>query len=232
MLLQNTIASSQIPVRFRGGATLAERPQWSNAVGIGNIHTHYVTSALTTSIPSGNTHPASWLLPQKGGNMASFTGLRMTGTVTGTMYMGIPNVGSFTGVGTFNATGSLVIFGSGSFTGTGTFSATAQGNLFGSGSFTGVADFSASMSGSSGLMAASFTGTGSFSATLGANGEMHGDFTVPTDLSSLIADKVDELWTIHGLDSSNPLTVTSLARSAGTVSQTISGTTTVTVTRT
>lgn len=49
-----------------------------------------------------------------------------------------------------------------------------------------------------------------------------------------VAGKVSDVWTIHGLDIGNPMTVTPTSREAGVIEQTISGdgTTTSTVTRT
>lgn len=44
-------------------------------------------------------------------------------------------------------------------------------------------------------------------------------------------DRIDDIHKIHGLDVSNPLSVSASARTTGGISQTISGTSTVTVTR-
>jgi len=45
-------------------------------------------------------------------------------------------------------------------------------------------------------------------------------------------DRLDELHKIHGLDSSSPMSVSATSRTSGTINQTISGSSTVTVTRT
>lgn len=45
-------------------------------------------------------------------------------------------------------------------------------------------------------------------------------------------DRLDELHKIHGLDSSSPMSVSATSRTAGAINQTISGSSTVTVTRT
>lgn len=58
-------------------------------------------------------------------------------------------------------------------------------------------------------------------------------FSTQTSVDA-VAGQVTDVWTIHGLDISNPMTVTPTSREAGTIEQTISGdgTTTSTVTRT
>jgi hypothetical protein len=61
------------------------------------------------------------------------------------------------------------------------------------------------------------------------------DYDGPTNAElTTVGDKVDDIHKIHGLDLSNPMTVTPTSREAGTIEQTISGdgTTTSTVTRT
>jgi hypothetical protein len=85
----------------------------------------------------------------------------------------------------------------------------SRGGMVGSGSVV------SSMLASNGAMVATLRGSGTIVAYPSAGG----------------VDRLKEIWQIHGLDAANPLTVSSSDRAAGTIDQTISGTTTVTVQR-
>lgn len=231
MLLQNTIIAGQSPLRFRGGTTLQERSQWAAAFGRGNQHASDASFSGKAAVPNGALAPAAWLLPQAAGGMSAYKGIDGTGTITASGAMGVNGAADLTGTGTITATGQLVVSGSANLTGTGTLtgnviaSLAAAANLTGSGTLT--ADVTAKA-----IAQAALTGTGTLTAGIRATGSLAADIA-PEDVGFTAADaeKIDELHRIHGLSADTPLTVSSTARSAGVISQTIStgsGTTTVT----
>jgi hypothetical protein len=231
MLLQNTIIAGQSPLRFRGGTTLQERSQWAASFGLGNQHASNAQFSGKAAVPNGALAPASWLLPQKPGGMSAYKGIDGTGTLTASGALGVNGEAALTGSGDLTATGQLVVSGSANLTGTGALtgniiaSLAAVANLTGSGTLT--ADVTAKANAT-----ASLVGTGTLTADIRATGSMAADIAAEdVGFTAADAEKIDELHRIHGLNADTPLTVSTSARAAGVISQTIStgsGTTTVT----
>jgi len=110
MLKQNTIIQSQMPMRFLSGPTVAgERSQWGQTERR-NVFYGEAGWEKTSGIPLGNLAPASLMLPQQAGALASRGFIVGSGTVAASALAVVAAVANLAGSGTISsAFGGLVV---------------------------------------------------------------------------------------------------------------------------
>lgn len=136
------------------------------------------------SIPSGNRHPNTWMMPQKAGAMASRNLMVGTGSISANAWAVKLAEASVTGTGELTAIGGLVVQLIASITGSGTITAAdlkaflaAVADLSGSGGITtatrtGYGELLASIVGDGTLDSSTATGTGELGASIVAYGDL------------------------------------------------------------
>lgn len=125
--------------------------------------------------PTGNLHPASWMIPQKAGAMSMRT--VGTGALTGNLIPSRAMSIDLTGSGDLEATGALVISMAAALSGGGSLAATIEGRLNMSADLAGSGDLVADLEGIA-SMAVDLLGEGSLEATIAAYGNMEIDIVV------------------------------------------------------
>lgn len=120
-LIGNYSVILKSPARFMSGTTVSgDRANFNRSSNARNFYANPVISNKS-AVPNGYLPPASWVIPQKAGGLASYTALTALGTVTASNLAGGINVvaDSLTGFVSINANGELVASGTASITGLG-----------------------------------------------------------------------------------------------------------------
>lgn len=140
-----------------------------------------ITSELV-SLPSGNRHPNVWMMPQRGGALASRNTINGAGACTISMAGGVNGEATLAGVGSLSGTAALIVSLVAALTGSGTISNAAAigylnlaaslagaGNL--AGAATALAHAAAALSGA-GAVASTARATGTLAASIVVTGDV------------------------------------------------------------
>lgn len=119
-LKQNTVLMAQLPLRHIGGDPGTLRPMWGRTE-IRNIPVGEAISKLG-GIPDGHSHPSSWMLPYRAGQIASRNIIFGSASLsaTGSAVQALQNISA-----TISAAGSV----SASIRGSGVIAATISVNV-------------------------------------------------------------------------------------------------------
>lgn len=124
-LIGNYSVISKSPGRFRSGTSVsADRANFNKSSSARNLYIGEAGIPKYAAVPNGYLPPASWVIPQKAGGMASYTALTAIGDITNSNIAGGINLGAsaLTGYINISATGetlaslSSTIAGSGDLT--------------------------------------------------------------------------------------------------------------------
>lgn len=188
-LIGNYQVLNKTPGRWLGGDQLAgNRSNWTTN---GSMRGVEMQDGVTTAneywgVPTGTEPPYCWMLPEKGGELASTTLVAGSGSLTNSnLAMGLAANASLTGSGDITAASlGLIVSLAASLAGTGDIT-TAQLQAIQSlaASLTGTGDVTtASLQGIASLLA-SLTGTGDLTASsLSGLAELEADITVTGEL--------------------------------------------------
>lgn len=134
--------------------------------------------------PSGSLHPASWVLPQKAGAMASRFEIEGAGSiVSASIAGGLNAVAELAGAGDITGAAlGLIVQGVAAIAGTGALTADIVGKLDAAATIAGSGDLTAAL-GALADAVCSMSGTGSVAASVTATGSMSADITPFTELS-------------------------------------------------
>jgi len=109
-LLGNYSVISKSPGRFMSGTTVSgDRANFNKSSNARNIYSNTVINKKN-AVPNGYLPPASWVIPQKAGGMASYTALTSTGTFENSNLAGGINIlaDTLTGYLSVTSIGQLV----------------------------------------------------------------------------------------------------------------------------
>jgi hypothetical protein len=185
MLLGNCTRDSRNPLRQLGGIPGNERNDYGRTGSIRNFAMGKAAVANVTSkaaIPSGYRHPYTWMLPNKGGELASRFVIEGAGDLSGSIAGGKNAEASLSGAGDMVGVGQLII--------------SMAATLSGSGDITGAElkaflNLAASLTGdgavaglltAKGALAAELSGAGGVNAVITALGTLAASITVTGDL--------------------------------------------------
>jgi hypothetical protein len=212
-------------VSLRGNyAVLALVPGRQFGAGFGNTPAYKSSTALKrnrylggvprlAATPAGYLPPYSWVIPVTGGDMATFTLIRGTSTMTGGAAAGVNISSTIDGVGDLTVTGQLVVSAVATLTGSGVVSdAGLLAVLQASATLSGTGDLTAGLD-ALGHVIATLTGTASESATLTATGTLAAEITPFTDLSP--QSLAGAVWAAVAADNNDPLTMGEKLNGAG-----------------
>lgn len=134
--------------------------------------------------PSGSLHPATWVLPQKAGAMASRFEIEGAGSiVSASIAGGLNAVAALAGSGDITGAAlGLIVQGVAAIAGTGALAADIVGKLDAAATIAGSGDLTAAL-GALADAVCSMSGTGSVAASVTATGSMSADITPFTELS-------------------------------------------------
>lgn len=137
-----------------------------------------------SAMPSGYTPGnGAWVMPMRGGDMASRFEINGTGVIAALNLAGGKNaVAALAGVGSLSATGQLIVQAIAALSGVGTLTATMKGKLEAAATLAGSGNLTAAI-GAVASVVASLVGAGSLTATAIAKGNMVANITPFTDLS-------------------------------------------------
>lgn len=180
-LKQNGRLMHQMPLRHLG--TVGFEYQDTNKSQNRNIFAGQGGIDARSGLPNGQTGPSSWVLPQKDGGIASYTGITGDGSLASGGAMGINSGATITGnLGTLSALGDLVAYIASSLSGNGTL----NGNVF------AALNFAATLSGNGdangalealGYILANLQGDGSLTLTPSAIAVVEATIQPFTELS-------------------------------------------------
>jgi len=171
VLIRNETSLGSNPCRHLGmnSVYVTGLPNWTHTGARRNIFSGYAGVFPSSGIPNGTEPPVSWLIPKKGGGLASYNGLYGEGELDlDSLSMGVALAGNLSGSGTIS-TAVLTLIASliASLTASGTISSatlTAQANL--SAALDGSGDISTAVLVLLYQMEADLTGSGTISAAL------------------------------------------------------------------
>jgi len=109
-LIGNYSIYSKSPTRFRGGTIISgDRANFNNSSNARNIYSNTVINKKN-AVPNGYLPPASWVIPQTAGGMASYTALTSVGAFQNSNLAGGINVlaNTLTGYLAVSSIGQLV----------------------------------------------------------------------------------------------------------------------------
>lgn len=184
MLIGNYSTLNRLSVTFFGGSSGASRANFNTTAKNRNRFAGAYAFDETSSTPLGYQPPATWVMAQRAGGMASRFLISGSASVTdANLAAGINIEAGLSGSGSLSGTGTLVLSALAALSGSGSVS----------GTLTGKAELTASLAGSAELLAtiagighavATLTGSGSVSdAEMNAIGHMEADITPFTELS-------------------------------------------------
>lgn len=173
----------------------------------------------TWANPTGYYPPATWIIPQKAGEMSTYYNLVGTGTITfANLAGGKYGTATLTGSGTItNADLGLIVQMVATLLGIGTLSADIIGQLNANATLTGTGTISSASLGALGGLLASLTGSGTLSAAIQALGNMSADIT--SQGSTLTTANVGAaVWSAIASENNTPLTMGEKLNDAGSAS--------------
>ena len=137
-----------------------------------------------SAMPSGYTPGnGAWVMPMRGGEMASRFEVEGTGALAALNLAGGKNaVAALTGVGSLSATGQLIVSAVAALSGAGTLTAAMKGKLEAAATLAGSGNLSGAIGAVASVVSA-LVGAGSLTATAKAKGNMVANISPFTDLS-------------------------------------------------
>lgn len=139
-----------------------------------------ITSGLV-GLPSGHRHPSAWMMPQKGGALASRNIIEGAGAFASAGTMGVNGEATLTGAGSLSGVGQLIISMVAALTGSGALTASAQAFLQLAATLAGAGDVDGALTAIA-HAAAALEGDGDAAATATALGTLAAAITVTGDL--------------------------------------------------
>lgn len=180
-LKQNGRLIHQMPLRHRGlaGFEYADTNKSQNR----NIFAGEAGINPASGTPNGHRSPSSWVLPQKDGEMSSYTGLRCEGSLIAGGAMGVNLEASILdNLGSLSALGSLLASISLSMSGLGTLNSNLLATLNAAASLQASGDITGSI-GALAYILSNLQGDGSLMLTPYSTGNLSATITTITELS-------------------------------------------------
>ena len=182
-LKQNGRLIHQMPLRHRGGATLAMEYPDSNKSGLRNIYmSDNAGISKSAAIPNGALANGAWILPQKNGGISAYTSVFGLSDIIANGALGLNTSSTLTGVGDASAIGQLIVSAIATITASGTVSANVVALLNTSATLASSGDLNGSIT-ALGNAVANLAGTSSLTETLIATGKLEANITPFTELS-------------------------------------------------
>lgn len=168
------------PARFLGGARYPFMYSETNKSQLRNIFAGGVPQKGGLNV--GALPPSSWVIPQKSGLIASFTGINGSSAFSGILALAITTSASFSGSSSLNATGFVSANISSSVSGSSSLSGSASILLFGSATMSGTSSFTSSVV-AVGNIDCTSNGSSSVSSTIRASGSIDCEISNQTEFS-------------------------------------------------